>query len=110
MARAIPQRWARPLAADRALVYRAARRLGHPASIPRAIMSRSPEALAFGPAVISFRRRYHSPSAGALLTGLATAVGPASRLGSRVGAMLTLLRLPLCLASASLRTISLFTG
>jgi hypothetical protein len=27
---------------------RAARRLGHPASIPRAIMSRSPEALAFG--------------------------------------------------------------
>jgi hypothetical protein len=110
MARAIPQRWARPLAAERALVYRAARRLGHPASIPRAIMSRSPEALAFGPAVISFRRRYHSPSAGALLTGLATAVGPASRLGSRVGAMLTLLRLPLCLASASLRTISLFTG
>ena len=42
------QRWARPLAADRALVHRAARRLGHPASIPRAIMSRSPEALAFG--------------------------------------------------------------
>lgn len=39
---------ARPLAADRALVHRAARRLGHPASIPRAIMSRSPEALAFG--------------------------------------------------------------
>ena len=32
----------------RALVNRAARRLGHPASIPRAIMSRSPEALAFG--------------------------------------------------------------
>jgi hypothetical protein len=27
---------------------RAAQRLGHPASIPRAIMSRSPEALAFG--------------------------------------------------------------
>ena len=39
---------ARPLAADRALVHRAARRLGHPASIPRAFMSRSPEALAFG--------------------------------------------------------------
>jgi hypothetical protein len=73
------QRWARPLAADRALVHRAARRLGHPASIPRAIMSRSPEALALGPAVISFRRRYHCPSAGAFLTGLATAVGPASR-------------------------------
>ena len=34
--------------ADRVLVHRAARRLGHPASIPRAIMSRSPEALAFG--------------------------------------------------------------
>ena len=33
---------------DRALVNRAAGRLGHPASIPRAIMSRSPEALAFG--------------------------------------------------------------
>ena len=32
----------------RALVNRAAGRLGHPASIPRAIMSRSPEALAFG--------------------------------------------------------------
>jgi hypothetical protein len=29
-------------------MYRAARRLGHPASIPRVIMSRSPEALAFG--------------------------------------------------------------
>jgi hypothetical protein len=42
-------------------------------------MSRSPEALASGPAVISFRRRYHCPSAGAFLTGLATAVGPASR-------------------------------
>jgi hypothetical protein len=33
---------------DRALVNRAAGRLGHPASIPRAIMSSSPEALAFG--------------------------------------------------------------
>ena len=43
-----PQHLARPLVADRALVHRAARRLGHPASIPRAIMSRSPEALAFG--------------------------------------------------------------
>ena len=75
-------------------MHRAARRLGHPASIPRAIMSRSPEALALGPAVISFRRRYHCPSAGAFLTGLATAVGPASRRGSRVGAMLTLLRVP----------------
>jgi hypothetical protein len=32
----------------RALVNRAAGRLGHPASLPRAIMSRSPEALAFG--------------------------------------------------------------
>jgi hypothetical protein len=41
-------RWARPLTADRALVHRAARRLGHQASIPRATMSRSPEALAFG--------------------------------------------------------------
>jgi len=50
----------------RALVNRAARRLGHPASIPRAIMSRSPEALALGPAVISFRRRYHCPSFGCL--------------------------------------------
>jgi len=40
------------------------------------------------------------PRSGALLTGLATAVGPASRRGSRVGAMLTLLRLPL---SAHLR-------
>lgn len=46
---------------------RAAKRLGHPASIPRAIMSRSPEALALGPAVISFRRRYHCPSFGCLL-------------------------------------------
>jgi hypothetical protein len=61
------QRWARPLVAERALVHRAARRLGHPASIPRAIMSRSPEALALGPAVISFRRRYHCPSFGCLL-------------------------------------------
>jgi hypothetical protein len=43
-----PPGWARPLAADRALVHRAGRRLGHPASIPRANMSRSPEALAFG--------------------------------------------------------------
>ena len=49
------------------LMNRAARRLGHPASIPRAIMSRSPEALALGPAVISFRRRYHCPSFGCLL-------------------------------------------
>jgi hypothetical protein len=89
-----PSGWARPLAADRALVHRAGRRLGHPALIPRAFMSRSPEALASGPAVISFRRRYHCPSAGAFLTGLATAVGPASRRGFRVGAMLTLLRLP----------------
>jgi len=48
----------------RALVNRAAGRLSHPASIPRAIMSRSPEALALGPAVISFRRRYHCPSFG----------------------------------------------
>ena len=93
------QRWARPLAADRALVHRAARRLGHPASIPCAIMRHSPS----GPAVISFRRRYHCPSAGAFLTGLATAVGPASRRGSRVGAMLTLLRLPPSPACASLR-------
>jgi len=29
-------------------------------------MSRSPEALALGPAVISFRRRYHCPSFGCL--------------------------------------------
>ena len=50
-----------------ALVNRAARRLGHPASIPRAIMSRSPEALALCPAVISFRRRCHCPSFGCLL-------------------------------------------
>jgi hypothetical protein len=50
-----------------ALVNRAAGRLGHPASIPRAIMSRSPEALALGPAVISFRCRYHCPSFGCLL-------------------------------------------
>ena len=56
-----------------------------------------------GPAVISFRRRYHCPSAGAFLTGLATAVGPASRRVRRVGAMLTLLRLPLTPACASLR-------
>jgi hypothetical protein len=34
------------------------------------------------------------PRSGALLTGLATAVGAASRRGPRVGAMLTLLRLP----------------
>jgi hypothetical protein len=52
---------------QRALVNRAERRLGHPASIPHAIMSRSPEALALGPAVISFRRRYHCPSFGCLL-------------------------------------------
>jgi len=90
----------------RALVNRAAGRLGHPASIPRAIMSRSPEALALGPAVISFRRRYHCPSAGAFLTGLATAVDPASRRGSRVGAMLTLLRLPLSAPCASLPRFS----
>jgi hypothetical protein len=54
-----------------------------------------------GPAVISFRRRYHCPSAGAFLTGLATAVGPASRRGTLVGAMLPLLRLPLFILSPS---------
>ena len=43
------------------------------------------------------------PSAGAFLTGLATAVGPASCRSSRVGAMLTLLRLPPSPACASLR-------
>ena len=75
------QRWARPLAADRALVHRAARRLGHPASILRAIMSRSPEALALGPA-------FHSGVAitalrsGAFLTGLATADWPSLRCGT----------------------------
>ena len=63
----------------RALVNRAARRLGHPASIPRAIMSRSPEALALGPAVISFRRRYHCPSFGCLLNRSSlTGVGTSS--------------------------------
>ena len=96
---------ARPLAADQALVHRAAGRLGHRASILRAIMSRSPEALALGPAVISFRRRYHCPSAGAFLTGLATAVGPASRRSSRVGTMLTLLRLPFFLPALRFGTI-----
>jgi hypothetical protein len=87
--------WTRPLAADRALVNRAARRLGHPASIPRAIMSRSPEALTFGARRDFIPASLSLPLCGALLTGLATAVGPSSRCGSRVGAMLTLLRLPL---------------
>ena len=95
------QYWARPLAADRALVHRAARRLGHPASIPRAIMSRSPEALAFG------SRRHFIPASLSLpLCGCLfnrshdcsrSRVPPRFRRGSRVGAMLTLLRLPLLL-------------
>jgi len=88
------QRWARPLAADRALVHRAARRLGHPASIPRAIMSRSPEALAFG------SRRHFIPAS--LSLPLCGCLLNRSRDCSRsrvpplfsVGAMLTLLRLP----------------
>jgi hypothetical protein len=55
-----------------------------------------------GPAVILFWRRYAVPPTGALLTGIGTAVGPASRrLG--FGAMLTLLRLPSSVASAPLR-------
>jgi len=97
------QRWARPLAADRALVHRAARRLGHPASIPRAIMSRSPEALAFG------SRRHFIPAS--LSLPLCGCLLNRSRDCSRsrvpplfsVGAMLTLLRLPLSPACASLR-------
>jgi hypothetical protein len=57
-----------PLAADRALVNRAAEaRLGHTASIPCAIRYRSPEALALGAAVIACRRRYHCPERGCLL-------------------------------------------
>jgi hypothetical protein len=88
--------------AGRALVNRAARRLGHPTSIPRAIMSRSPEALALGPAVISFRRRYHCPSFGCLLNRSRDCTR--SRVPPlRVGAMLTLLRVPLSAACASLR-------
>src|SRR4029453_13955518 len=102
-------------------VNRAARRLGHPASIPRAIMSRSPGALALGPPARFWSlRRGPSPSAppsfhsgvaitalrsGAFLTGLATALGPGSR-RYRVGAMLTLLRVPLSAACASLRRFS----
>ncbi|MHC2282123.1 hypothetical protein ACVME8_008766 [Bradyrhizobium diazoefficiens] len=48
-----------------ALVNRAARRLGHPASIPRAkqCVARRRHSLA-GPAVIACRRRYHCPAFG----------------------------------------------
>jgi hypothetical protein len=63
-------------------VNRAAKRLGLLASISRAIMCRSPEALALGLAVISFRRRYHCPSFVCLLTGLATADWPPLRCGT----------------------------
>ncbi len=113
------QRWARPLVADRALVHRAARRLGHSASIPRAIMSRSPEALAFGsrrhfiPASLSLplcgcllnrsrdcsrsrvpprfpRRRYADAPAAALLTGLGVGEWSPPRCGTRPYARLCL--------------------
>jgi hypothetical protein len=85
------------------LSSRAARRLGHPALIPRAIMGRSPEALAFG------SRRHFIPASLSLpLCGcLVNRSCDCSR--SRVpplsagGAMLTLLRLPLSPACASLR-------
>ena len=65
----------------RALVNRAALRLGQPASIPsRTMMCPSPEALGPGSRRVP-RRRYADPPAGALLTGLGTAVGPAPRRG-----------------------------
>ena len=81
----------------RALVNRAARRLGHSASIPRAIMSRSPEALALG------SRRHFIPASlslpffGCLLNRSRDCTRSRVPPLSRVGAMLTLLRLPLSL-------------
>ena len=98
---------AHPLVAERALVNRAASRVS-------AIWLRSL-------ARYCVARRRHSPSvppsfhsgvaitalrSGAVLTGLATALGPGSR-RYRVGAMLTLLRVLLSLACASLRHFSL---
>ena len=75
---------------------RAPRRLGHPASIPRAITSRSPEALALGPPSFHSGVAITALRSGAFLTGLATALGPESRRYG-VGAMLTLLRVLLFL-------------
>lgn len=57
-------------------------------------MGPSPEALGPGSRRVP-RRRDADPPAGAFLTGLRTAVGPASR--QEGGAMLTLLRLPFLL-------------
>src|SRR3954452_23635945 len=63
-------------------------------------MSPSPEALAIGSRLHFIPASLSLPLSGAFLTGLATAVGPASRRGFRAGAMLTLLRLPLSPACA----------
>jgi hypothetical protein len=69
-------------------------------------MCRSPEALALGPAVMPCRRRYHCPSFGCLLNRSRDCTR--SRVPPlRVGAMLTLLRVPFSLAGASLRRFSL---
>ena len=77
----------------RALVNRAAQRLGRAASILRA---RATELLAGALGKGSrrhqaCRRRYHCPVPGALLTGLVAALGPRAAFGV---AMLTLLRVP----------------
>jgi hypothetical protein len=102
---------ARPVAENRALVNRAARRLGRPASIPRAIRCRSPEALALGAAGIACRRRYHCPERGCLFSRSRDC----SRLGAHGHCMpaslsLPLRRLPLSPASASLRKTFLLMG
>jgi hypothetical protein len=59
-------------------------------------MSRSPEALASVPPSFHSGVAITALRSGAFLTGLATALGPGSR-RYRVGAMLTLLRVPLLL-------------
>jgi hypothetical protein len=70
---------AHPLSAERALVNRAARRLGlRRRSLARYCVARRRHSVP-GPAVMACRRRFADPPAGALLTCLATAVGPASR-------------------------------
>ena len=73
-------------------------------------MSRSPEALALGPAVISFRRRYHCPSFGCLLNRsrdcTRSRVPPLSRrryADPPAGASFSCLRFALALFATSLR-------
>ena len=58
---------------------RVALRLGHTASILAYLLCRLPGALAFGPVLIAFRRRYHLPLPGALFAGRATALDPGPR-------------------------------